>query len=229
MKLIEDDVLDLVAGGGDMQSVIIIGYPDPEPDPWPGYWGPPGYNDPWPSDPGPGDSGGGTPEPPPPCDHSSPDPVAIPAGVAIDALRDMVVDIGRVIATRDQSVEHGALILRTPSGAIEVGPVVDGDANSVAVSYTPGSGQIIAWVHSHPAGSVMPGIPSYPGNAAGGDGDTAMAAFLLSQGYADPAAMMYLYDSNSGDTFEYTMAGTNGLRPLGANITDDTSGCNGYA
>jgi hypothetical protein len=237
MKLITDDILELVAGGYDsqstMQSVSIIGYPDPPQDPYPD---PPPQENPWPNGPPPiwqpdptvGTGGSPPQQDLPPCQvHSSPAPSMTPAGVDLNTLRNQVEQAAKQIMGMNKDVEHGVLWLRTPSGQIVQSSIVDGTNTGFNMSFNPQEGTLVAYLHSHPA---TPGVdetlPSWPGHQADdGPADTTVAQGLISNGYADPGGLMYILDDASGHTFEYTMGGGDQQRARGADISADHPAC----
>lgn len=224
MLLIKDEALDLIAGGysgeasrGSIPSVTITGYPpSDEGSGGPGWW-PGGF------DPGPGGSGGGgsTPAPnpePPSCPpvHSSPVPAKAPAGVDMNTLRNTMNDVAAYIKTMDDSIEHGALVLRASDGTLRVGEVRHGTPDSVEMATYPLPGEVIVgYIHSHPDSGIDQTRPSTH--------DFDAAATLRTNPVADPALMLYILDNLSGDVFEYHADTPRNTNRTGENITDDTS------
>jgi hypothetical protein len=226
MRLITDEVLDLIAGGDYVVSVHGTRETyDPPPyfppyDPWDPYGGGGGYGD--------TGGGGGGDNPPPPCQvHNSAPPPVTPAGVDLNALRNMVETASNQIAGMDQRYEHAYYFIRMPDGHVERSAVIDGDENGYDGSVPLNGGQIVAWVHSHPSlAGFDETIPSFPGSVPPGEpSDTGTAASMISSGAADPGALMYIRDNASGRTFEYTAAGLNGQRAQGADISSDHPPC----
>jgi hypothetical protein len=223
MRLIEDDVMDLIAGG---DSVVYVSgtrdfdWPPPY-DPWNPYGdNGGGYGDT-------GGGGGGDPQPDP-CTHSSPAPASGAPNVNLEALRDSVQAIANQILTMDPGKEHGAYFIRTSDGGMRVTSIWTGGDSSFRSSYGLYPGEsLVAWVHSHPNNGADNRFPSTSFNAEHPESaDTLAADFLLSTPNTDPNALMYIIDVRSRDTFEYTAKGGDTLRPLGADITkDQAAGC----
>jgi len=217
MKLISDDVIELVAGG--TQSVTIR---DERIDPYEYY--PTG--DDWYFQ----DDSGDNPRTDPVCEHTSPAPAGgFPAGIDLNILRNMVTAVSKHINTLPNNIAHMAIVYSNAAGDLRVSSLFTMGENggSVDIAIAPGE-RVVAYLHSHtigvPAGGLSNAIPSFPGVASIGDGDTAFAANLITQPGFDPNMLMYILDRNNGDTFEYKAAGVNGQRPVGPNITDDTQG-----
>jgi hypothetical protein len=156
-----------------------------------------------------------------------PPPPVTPAGVDLNALRNMVEAASNEIAGMRQDIEHAFFFVRMPDGHIERGPVIVGTRNGFSGGVDLNGGQIVAYIHSHPAeAGVDETIPSYPGaTPSGNTPDTTVAASLIRSGAADPGALMYIRDNASGHTFEYTAAGLDGQRAQGADISSDHPPC----
>jgi hypothetical protein len=226
MRLITDDVLDLIAGGDYVVTVHGTRETyDPPPyfppyDPWDPYGGGGGYGD--------TGGGGGGDNPTPPCQvHNSAPPPVAPAGVDLNTLRNMVEAASNEIAGMPRDVEHAFFFLRMPDGHVERAPVIHGTPNGFDATVELNGGRVVAYIHSHPAESgVDETIPSYPGAAAPGrTPDTTFALSMITSGAADPGALMYIRDNASGHTFEYTIAGPNAQRTQGADISSDHPPC----
>jgi hypothetical protein len=225
MRLISDDVLELVAGG--IQTVTVIGerlYDDPPPI----WWDDPGYPDPGAA--GSADGGGSAEPALPPCQvHSSPPPALTPQGVDLNALRNMVETASNDIGKMDSSVEHAVFFIRMPDGHVERSAVIHGDNYGFEASLSLNGGQIVAWIHSHPAEwGIDETIPSFPRSVSPDNTpDTTFAASIVASHAADPGALMYIRDNASGKTYEYTAAGPDAKRTQGADISSDHPHCGG--
>lgn len=222
MLLIPDETLDLIAGGyaaggyaatTDSMPIVTVRPPDE------GSGGI-GWLPPW------GDGGGegsGTvsapqPSPPPECPviHSSPVPANAPKDVDMNTLRNTMLDVAAYIKTMDDSIEHGAIVLRASDGTLRVGEVRHGTPGRVDMVTYPLPGEVIVgYIHSHPDNGIDQTLPSRD--------DFQAAKELRSNPVADPGLMLYILDNKSGDVFEYHADVPHNTTKQGANITDDTS------
>jgi hypothetical protein len=203
MRNIPDDVLDLIAGGRSarghnlmafdsgtsMTTVTVTGHRDPVPDQPPpnpaGDWGEGG-----------GTTGGNSDTGP---HHRTPVPAHAPAGVDMDALRNLVLDTAnqlKAMAAKDGK-EHGTLLVQAADGSLKIGPISTGDADSNKMEYDLQPGEkIVGWVHDHPEEvGIDERMPS--------KFDIDQYHDMTSKPGVDPNALMYIVDMESGDTFEY--------------------------
>ncbi|NHZ98423.1 hypothetical protein [Massilia sp. CCM 8734] len=239
MRLIEDDVLELIAGGNDV--VTIHGHSSPG---WygggdggnygggdggvPWWWGNNtggSYNYPG----TPIDQGGGNTNPPPPSEHdtrhTSPAPARAPANVDLEGLRDTIVIIAGQIKTMDANKEQSAAVLRMADGTLRPSEITTSDTGTFRLAVdVPEGAKIVAWIHSHPDGKngLDQRFPSAPGQVNPGETpDTEAGRNLTSHPAVDPGAVMYILDNKSGDVYEYVGHGPDAM-PVGANISRDT-------
>lgn len=236
MRLISDDVLEMVAGG--TQTVTIVG--DLPPDvgwDWGGGWGGGGGGD-WDGGGGNGggggggggpiDGGSGDTSPVDPSDHTftSPPPERTPAIVALNDVRNAIQDMADKILQQNANWEWGGVLIRGADGqlkATEIATIRSPDSISYNLNLNAGD-KIVAVIHSHP--DLNDGIdqrfPSTPATTLNSPfNDTSSMARLLDGGFADPGGLMYILDMKSRDVYEYTMGGDLNNRQLGANITDN--------
>ncbi|MBB5369460.1 MULTISPECIES: hypothetical protein [unclassified Janthinobacterium] len=225
MRIIPDDILDLVAGGRQaaantdttgIPSVTVSasgnGGDDGGGD---GGWNPdPGSDSPSDSggDHGSGGSSSST------TQHSSPAPAHVPENVDLNHLRNVADDLGKQLAamTKIDGNEHGALIIRAVDGTLRTGPISTGneDSNTATADLSQGE-KVVAWIHDHPE---TPGVnEAFPSKT-----DVQSIRTLTANTSAvDPNALMYIVDEATHSTYEYDHTVSPNTNHLGNNISTD--------
>lgn len=160
--------------------------------------------------------------------HSTPAPSAVPAGVDLEYLRDLVNLLAIEMLSSEVSLksEQGVMIVRQANGLLRVGNIEVGTKNGVKFGINVEEGElVVASVHTHtPIPGTFVGIPSDKFNHAedgNGPGDTADMAAMMSSGRIDPGALYYVVDVEHATTYEYTWSGPE-VRVVGPDITHDT-------
>ena len=210
MRIISDDLLDLVAGGrirvNDETTVVTVTITGAPIDPGSGN---PPYT-------GGGSNGGGSSNGP---HHNSPVPTQMPANVNIDLLRNTVLTVSQEIkamANKDD-LEHGAFVVRMANGDLRVGPISTGEqqSNMASVDLAPGE-TIVAWVHDHPTGASVDN-QQYASVADMNE----LHSLESSNPAVSPNTLVYIVDMASGDTFEFQSNYNARSDKPGANISTD--------
>jgi|GEM_PF-5623102 hypothetical protein len=191
MRIISDDLLDLVAGGrirvNDETTVVTVTITGTPIDPGSGN---PPYT-------GGGSNGGGTNNGP---HHSTPAPAHMPANVNIDALRNTVLSVSQQLEamTKNDGKEHGALIVRTANGDLRVGPISTGteENNTATVDLAPGE-EVVGWVHDHPTDGTV------DDQREASVTDMNNLHSMEQSPNVDPNTLVYIADMKTGDTYEY--------------------------
>jgi hypothetical protein len=136
-----------------------------------------------------------------------------PQGFDLKALRDSINEIAAAIRLLDPYIEHGAIVARTPGGALRVGTMAHGDADSITMDFQLQAGEtIVGYIHSHPETNGRDQkLPS--------PHDFDQAAALRLQACTDKAMPLYILDIETGDVYEYGAKVARNSKRIGVNIS----------
>jgi hypothetical protein len=116
---------------------------------------------------------------------------------------DAVLQLAEKLARLDNSIEHGAILYRSPDDTIRTGPITAGDGDSILLTIAPlASESIVAAVHTHAH------YPYYTADQSRlSVEDIALGTQLLAHPRTDRRLLLYIIDNGTQTLTEYAASG----------------------
>jgi hypothetical protein len=122
--------------------------------------------------------------------------------VDMNEVRNVAAVLAQYISQLNPSLEHAAYIYADEMGNLRTGTYLNGDAQSASGTLDVYEGyKVIASIHNHPNGTIMPSTIANPGIDGGNDQQGSLD--LISTGYAHENMLVYIIPGTTGDIYEY--------------------------